>query len=116
MLHACNSGSFSRHAAAGSTRIPELPDVAPVSDTYPGFSAASVLFAVAPPNTPPAIAVRLSQAIAEVVRQPDVKKRLEDISLIAVGSTPEQARETIEREAVLWRKAIGATIARVQSQ
>ena len=45
-----------------------------------------------------------------------MKKRLEDISLIAVGSTPEQARETIEREAALWRKAIGATIAKVQSQ
>ena len=115
-LQYIRQGKLKALAAAGTARIPELPDIAPVSETYPGFKSASLLFAVAPPNTPPATAAKLSQAIADVVRQPDVKKRLEDISLIAVGSTPEQARETIEREAALWRKAIGATIAKVQSQ
>jgi len=115
-LQYIRQGQLKALAAAGTARIPELSNIAPISETYPGFSSASLLFAVAPPNTPPATAAKLSQAIADVVRQPDVKKRLEDISLIAVGSTPEQARERIEREAVLWRKAIGATIAKVQSQ
>ena len=54
--------------------------------------------------------------MAEILGQPNVTKRLEELSLTAVGNTPEQAQETVEREALLWRNAIGATIAKVQSQ
>ena len=42
---------------------------------------------VAPAGTPAAVASRISGAVADIVRQPDVARRLADVGLEAVGST-----------------------------
>ena len=42
---------------------------------------------VAPSGTPAAVASRISGAVADIVRQPDVARRLADVGLEAVGST-----------------------------
>ena len=42
---------------------------------------------VAPASTPAAVASRISGAVADIVRQPYVARRLADVGLEAVGST-----------------------------
>jgi tripartite-type tricarboxylate transporter receptor subunit TctC len=103
-------------AIAGPARIPELPHVAAVAETFRGFESTSWFAMVAPPNTPSPIVDKLSLAVADILREPDIKKRLHDLSLTPVGSTPEQTRDLIRREAVRWREAIGSSIVRVQVQ
>ena len=106
------SGKLRVLGVAGDTRISELHSVPAIAETYPGFDSRSWFALVAPPNTPPAIASKLSQAIAEVLREPDVVRRLHDLSFAPVGSTPAQTAAYIKREAARWRTAIGSTISK----
>jgi len=61
---------------------------------------------VAPPKTDAAIVAKLSAAIAEVVRMPDVDKRLRDLAAIPVGNSPAQALARIEEERERWHRII----------
>jgi tripartite-type tricarboxylate transporter receptor subunit TctC len=96
-------------AATTETRIPELPDVPTVSETLPGVSFADWFAVVAPPKTPPEIVAKLSQAIVETIRAPDIAKRLDDLYLTPVGSSPAETAALIKKESELWRQTIAAT-------
>jgi tripartite-type tricarboxylate transporter receptor subunit TctC len=61
---------------------------------------------VAPPRTPPAIAGKLSQAFAEILREPEVEKRWRDMTLTPVGGTPEEIAVFFKVETERWRKVI----------
>lgn len=115
-LQYIRQGQLKVLAVASATRLPDWPDVPAVAETYPGFESTSWFVVVAPPKTPQVIAGKLSVTLAEILQQPDVAKRVRDLTLTVVGNTPDQAREFIERETRHWRNAIGATIARVQSK
>src|SRR5262249_34171652 len=71
-------GKLKALAVTTGTRVPELPDVPTMAETFPGFVATSWFAIVAPPKTAPAVANKLSQAISEALRMPEVVKRLRD--------------------------------------
>ena len=100
------SGKLRALAATDSKRIPGLPDIPTVAEALPGFLATPWNGAVAPPKTPVAIATKLSAAIGEVLRQPDVQKRLADRSFEAMGGTPEQMSLFMKQETERWDKVI----------
>ena len=114
LQYICN-GRLRALATASATRVAELPDVPAIAETYPGFLSTSWFAVVAPPRTPAAIAAKLSRTIAEVLREPEAARQLHDLSLTAVGSTPEDTAALIGREAIRWREAIGATLSKVHS-
>jgi len=89
-------------------RIVELPDVPAVAETFPGYVVTSWNAVVAPPKTDARIAATLSTAIAQVVRLPDVDKRLRSLSAIPIGSSPAEAAARIAQERERWRKIIAA--------
>jgi tripartite-type tricarboxylate transporter receptor subunit TctC len=93
-------------AVDSEKRIVELPDVPTVAETFPGYVVTSWNAVVAPPKTDAAIVAKLSAAIAEVVRMPDVDKRLRDLAAIPVGNSPAQARARIEQERERWHRII----------
>jgi tripartite-type tricarboxylate transporter receptor subunit TctC len=99
-------GKLKALGTASETRIPELPDVPAIAETFPGFYSASWFGMVAPPKTPPGIAAKISQAIAETLRLPDVAKRFSDLSIKPVGSTPEETAQFLKRETERWRNVI----------
>ena len=77
-----------------------------VAETFPGYVVTSWNAWVAPPKTDAGIVAKLSAAIAEVVRLPDVNKRLRDMTAIPVGSTPAEAAARIAQERERWHKII----------
>jgi tripartite-type tricarboxylate transporter receptor subunit TctC len=93
-------------AVDSEKRIVELPDVPTVTETFPGYVVTSWNAVVAPPKTDAAIVAKLSAAIAEVVRMPDVDKRLRDLAAIPVGNSPAQALARIEQERERWHRII----------
>jgi tripartite-type tricarboxylate transporter receptor subunit TctC len=103
------SGRLKLIAATTETRIPELPDLPTVSETLPGVTFADWFAVVAPPKTPPEIATKLSQAIVEIIRAPDLAKRLGDFYLTPVGSSPAETAALIKQDSELWRQTIAAT-------
>lgn len=96
-------------AVTTAERLPSLPDVPAVSEILPGYEHEDWFAFVAPPKTPPAIAARLSQAIAATLKLPDVAARLSDYRVIPVGSSPEETTAFIERERARWHEVIAAS-------
>ncbi len=107
--------SVLRHIRAGTVRIvavcsekrnPLLPDVPAVSEVLPGFVSSTWFALAAPPKTPPAIVNKLSAAAVEILKQPDIAKRLDELSLDAVGSSPAEMAQFTKQETERWDRVI----------
>ncbi len=62
-----------RAIAVGSAgRLPELPDVPAVAETFPGFHNDAFYGFAAPPGTPAATVTALNAAIVAALKEPDV--------------------------------------------
>jgi tripartite-type tricarboxylate transporter receptor subunit TctC len=87
-------------------RISALPNVPAMAESFPGFVSETWFGVVAPPKTPPEIVAKLSAAIQEALKQPDVAKRIQDMSLTPVGSSPAETAAFIQEDRERWRKVI----------
>jgi tripartite-type tricarboxylate transporter receptor subunit TctC len=80
----------------------------PMAEFYPGFISIAWFSVSAPPKTPAPIADKLSTAIGEILRMPDVAKRLADLSAEPEASTPAGMAAIMKEEAERWRSVIRA--------
>jgi tripartite-type tricarboxylate transporter receptor subunit TctC len=62
----------------------------------------------------PALANKLSAAIGEVMKQPDVATKLTGMSMVPVGGTRAELSKFIGEEAERWGKVIRTSGAKVQ--
>jgi tripartite-type tricarboxylate transporter receptor subunit TctC len=102
------AGRVKIFGVASEHRIPELPDVPTIAETYPDVHTLSWFGVVAPPNTPPQIAARLAQAIDDALREPDVAARLRALSLTPVGSSPDDMARLLQQERARWASVVAA--------
>ena len=105
-------GKLRAIAVGGTRRNPQLPDVPSVSEVIPAYSATSWTALVATPGTPAAVAQKLAQAVSEIVRMPDVQKRLVDAGDESFDFTPAQMAAFLREESQRWGnliKAVGIT-------
>lgn len=100
------SGKLKALAVASAKRFPGLPDVPALAESLPGFEAVAWFGIVAPPGTPPAVAQKVSAAVAEVLKNPQVLKRLSDLSAEPMGLTPAQTADYMKRETERWAAVI----------
>jgi tripartite-type tricarboxylate transporter receptor subunit TctC len=105
-LQHVRSGKLRALAVCGEKRVAALPGVPAMNEIYPGFVSIAWFGIVAPPGTPSAIASRLSGAISEILRLPDVRERLGRLSAEPMGLGPAEMREFMKRDAERWREAI----------
>jgi len=96
------AGKVRAIAVTTQDRSPLLPEVPAVAEAVPGFSSAFAFAVVAPPNTPPAVAAKLSAAIAEGMKQPEVARRLLDAGTQVVAGTPAEMAATMVQERRRW--------------
>ena len=107
------SGKLRPIAVTTAKRSPELPDVPTIAEAgVPGYEATSWfgMFAVA--GTPKPVLDKLHAALAKVLSQPDVKKKIADQGGDVVVETPEQFAAFIKAETAKWGKVVkesGAT-------
>jgi tripartite-type tricarboxylate transporter receptor subunit TctC len=108
VLPQINAGKLRALAVGSEARNPFLPDVPAVAEVLPGYQASTWFGMVAPPGTPPEIAAKLSSAVAEAIHQPDMAKRLADMSATAIGDTPAQMAVFLRDERQRWGGVIRA--------
>jgi len=99
-------GTLRALAVSSAERNPSLPEVPTVTEVLPGFVVTSWWAMAAPPGTLPAVADRLSAAIAEILKLPDVATRLSDMSMVATGSTPSELAKFMASERERWGNVI----------
>jgi tripartite-type tricarboxylate transporter receptor subunit TctC len=102
------SGRLKALAVGSERRVPALPDVPAMAEFYPGFVSIAWFSVSAPPRTPVSIAEKLSLAIGETLRQPEVAKRLADLSAEPIASTPAAMAALMKEDAERWRAVIRA--------
>jgi tripartite-type tricarboxylate transporter receptor subunit TctC len=105
-LQHVKSGKLRALAVCSEKRIAALPDVPALSELLPGFVAIAWFGVVAPPKTPTPIAEKLSAAIAEVLKLPDVLKRLAELSAEPLGYSPAQMSAFMKQDAARWLEVI----------
>ena len=96
-------------AVLSDKRSPGLPDVPLVREegaSLAKFQAASWNGLAVPARTPHEVVLRLNKELQAILKMPDVKKRLSDVSLYAEGSTPEQASELLSFDIKRWADVI----------
>ena len=101
------SGKLKALAVSSAKRASSLPNVPTVIEAgLPGFISVAWFGVAAPPKTSPEIAAKLSAAIAEALKHPDVVKRLQDLSAEPVGNTPAEMAAFMKEEVERWRRVI----------
>jgi tripartite-type tricarboxylate transporter receptor subunit TctC len=108
VLSQIKAGKLRALAVGSEKRNQFLPDVPAMAEVLPGFQASTWFGVAAPPATPPAIAAKLSSAIAAAIHDPDVAKRLVDMSATGVGDTPAEMAVFLEGERKRWGGVIRA--------
>lgn len=84
--------------------LPELKTLGALG--YAGFEANGFMGMYVAANTPAPIVARLTSAIAAEVKGPEVGRRLSDMGMTPVGSTPEELKAMMERDAPRWAKIV----------
>jgi len=103
------NGKLKMLAVCSEKRVASFPDVPALAEILPGFEAVAWFGIVAPPKTPAAIAEKISAAVAEVLKLPEVQKRLADLSAEPIGNTPAQMAAFMKQDGERWREVIRST-------
>lgn len=94
-------------AVAAPQRLAVLPNVPTFEEVGLGpVNRMAYYGIVAPKNTPQAVVARIHAALAKVLANPVVKKRIEDTGSIVVAGTPEQFSAQIRQELATYRQVV----------
>jgi tripartite-type tricarboxylate transporter receptor subunit TctC len=105
-LRHTKAGKLRAIAVGGAKRNPQAPDVPSISEVLPGYSAASWTALFAPPGTPAPVVQKLTGAAAQIIRMPDVQKRLADQGDQSAEMTPAQLAGFLREERERWGNLI----------
>jgi tripartite-type tricarboxylate transporter receptor subunit TctC len=100
------AGKLRALAVASPRRFRSLPDVPALAETLPGFESVAWFGVVGPPKTPAAIANKVAAGVAEALRQPDVLRRLSELSADPLGLTPAETAVFMKQETERWGTVI----------
>ena len=87
-------------------RLDALPDLPAIAEVVPGFVGDAWHGLFAPAGTPPAIVDRVAADFARVLATPEVRKRLSDIGLEAIGSNPAEFAAIVQKDYEKWGRVI----------
>jgi tripartite-type tricarboxylate transporter receptor subunit TctC len=102
MVGAIKGNQVKLIAVASLKRLPEFPDVPPVADTIPGFSATGWQVLLAPKRTPQPIVDKISADLSKLVNDPDFQKRLATIGSYSHAMTPDQVLAFVKQQQDTW--------------
>ena len=99
------SGALKPIAISWSKRLPQYPNVPPISDNYPGVELTGWFIIAAPKGTPAEIVTRLNREMDKILKTPELVSRLADLGFYTDGAeTPEATRAFVQAQYELWGK------------
>jgi tripartite-type tricarboxylate transporter receptor subunit TctC len=103
------SGALRALAVSTPQRNASFPSVPTATEAgVPGYDFASWGGLFAPAGTPREIVLRLNAEIGKALAEPDLKKRFDDMGLVAKSSTPEEFGAFLMSEMARWKAVLGA--------
>jgi tripartite-type tricarboxylate transporter receptor subunit TctC len=104
------SGKLKALAVTSKTPFMGIPAMA---ETLPGFEAQAWFGVVGPPKTPSAIADKVGSSISQVLKLPDVQKRLAELSAEPMGLGPAETAAFMKQETERWGAVIRSAGVRI---
>jgi tripartite-type tricarboxylate transporter receptor subunit TctC len=103
LLPHIRSGALRALAVTTAERLAVLPDV-PTMDAsgIKDFKSSGWTAVFAPAKTPPEIVEKMHRALADAIRQPDVRKIMEQVGNVVVGSSQDELRKFVKDETDTW--------------
>jgi tripartite-type tricarboxylate transporter receptor subunit TctC len=103
------TGKLRALAVVGPKRTPVLPEYPTIAEAgVPGFGVDNWYALFLPGATDKAIAVKLQEAVARILLEPETRKLLLGQGLDAVGSSQEEFAKMVAEETVRWAKVVRA--------
>ncbi|NUO74340.1 MAG: tripartite tricarboxylate transporter substrate binding protein [Frateuria sp.] len=102
------AGKLQALAVTSSARLPQLPNVPTVAESFPGYEASVWYGVVVPAATPNPIIQRLNRELAAVLQDPKVRQQMAANDFTPTGSTPEDFGRFIASESRKWGEVIKA--------
>jgi tripartite-type tricarboxylate transporter receptor subunit TctC len=103
-----NAGKLRGLAVTSEQRSPVMPDLPAVAEFVPGYTAVTWFGMWAPPGTPKAIVSQLNQAVARILKRPDVQERLRNDGMEAAHDTPDEFSRFVARDIAKWTRVVKA--------
>lgn len=100
------SGRARAIAVTGKKRSEQLPDVATVAETIPGFENEGWFGLIAPAGTPGTIVRMIHAATTRILGDLSNKPRFESLGMLPVGNSPSEFAEEIRSESRIWEKVV----------
>jgi tripartite-type tricarboxylate transporter receptor subunit TctC len=100
------SGAIRALGVASRARIDALPDIAPVSDTVPGFESVTFTGVGVPTGTPDAVIAKLNREINATLAEPGLTARLAELTVTPLLQTPNEFGAFMVAEAGKWGNVI----------
>jgi tripartite-type tricarboxylate transporter receptor subunit TctC len=94
-------------------RVQQIPEVATIAETVPGYEAHTWFGVLVPAGTPQPIIDRLSRESMKILQSDDIKNRFAEVGAQPVGGTPQQFAAFMAAETSKWAQVIKASGARV---
>jgi tripartite-type tricarboxylate transporter receptor subunit TctC len=93
-------------AIADAVRLPALPGLPTIAETVPEVVLTGWSGFFAPANVPPAVAAKLSSALAAALRKPAVMEAIRKRSLEPAATSPDELRELVRSGLEYWGPVI----------
>jgi tripartite-type tricarboxylate transporter receptor subunit TctC len=87
-----------------AARLPEVPSAAEAG--YPEFDALLFSSLHAPAGTPPPVIARMSAELGKAMREPETRRRMEDLGAVPAAGTPEEFARYLRGIEARWGKLI----------
>jgi tripartite-type tricarboxylate transporter receptor subunit TctC len=109
------AGTFRPLAITTAARVAALPDVPTVAEAcgLPGWESTTWYALFAPKGTPEAIVRRLNEEVNRILRDPEFDRRVKDMGLVPLPSSPEEFRQVQLRDIEKWRERVRKSGAQV---
>ena len=113
-LQHVRGGKLRALAVASERRIAGIKDIPTMAETLPGFLSLAWFGIVAPPKTPANVADKFSAAVAEVLKEPEAMRRMNDLSAEPMPMSPAQMGSFMKQEVERWRNVIRVANVRLE--
>jgi tripartite-type tricarboxylate transporter receptor subunit TctC len=115
LLALINEGKLRPLAVLSKSRLPSLPNVPTMTESgYLGFPTNPWTGLVAPPGTPEPIISLLNKALNTALSNPGTKERMQKLSLLPLGGTPEELAQKIKTDTPVWKEIVRMSGAKAQ--
>ena len=103
------SGTMRALGVASLKRVDGMKDIPAIAETVPGFESEAWFGLVAPAGTPDSVVDTLNAAVRQVLSNPEVIERFNEVGVRLVGDSPKAFGQFIQTEQEKWGKIIKAT-------